>query len=276
MKFTQWANGETKNFGKQLNMGGLMLDCTTKGFVTVNFKYENDSDFIKLLFLKRHLDEFVIPSILVIYYMPYSRMDRVEGNAVFTLKYVADLINFMNFKRVVLVEPHSDVAPALINRCVVLSPTFKLLEEVEKEVGFNRETDYIFFPDAGSQKRYGKIEGYKQLVAFKQRNFETGRIKSFKVVGDAPKGNSKVIIVDDLSSYGGTFDLSAEKLRELGFSEIYLLVTHAENAILDGEIPKKNLINRVFTTNSILELSEHHDQFKVYDIEEIVDGLLSE
>ena len=46
--------------------------------------------------------------------------------------------------------------------------------------------------------------------------------------------------------------LSAEKLKELGAGNIDLIVTHCEKTILDGDIPKSDLINKVITTDSII------------------------
>lgn len=220
----------------------------------IHFKYENDSDLIKLMLVKRHMDQsrYLVNPILVIYYMPYSRMDRSEGGSVFTLKYVADFINSLDFRRVFVIEPHSDVTCALLNNSEPYNINFDLLPKVEEMVGFNPADDYLFFPDAGAQKRYAKLNGYKQLVGFKHRDFATGEIKSLEVVGTLTGGVGKVIIVDDLSSYGGTFMFSAKKLRDLGFNQVYLLVAHAENSIFKKELLKTDLIDKMFTTDTIL------------------------
>lgn len=220
----------------------------------IQFKYESDADLIKLMLVKRHLDQskFIVSPVLVIYYMPYSRMDRSENGSVFTLKYVADFINCLGFRKVFVIEPHSDVTCAVVNNSEPYYVNFDLLPKVEEMVGFNPADDYLFFPDAGAQKRYAKLNGYKQLVGFKHRDFATGEIKSLEVVGKLSGGIEKVIIVDDLSSYGGTFVHSATKLREMGFTKIYLLVAHAENSIFKKELLKGDLIDKAFTTDTIL------------------------
>jgi ribose-phosphate pyrophosphokinase len=182
-------------------------------------------------------------------------MDRVEGNSVFTLKYITDFINSLNFKEVIVIEPHSDVTPALLNNCRSVFPSFDILNNVMKEVNFNKDKDYLFFPDQGAAKRYGKTKGFKQLVGFKERDFQTGKINKLQVIGDIQEQGFKVIIQDDLCSYGGTFLMSGNKLKELGASEIYLLVTHCENSIYQGELLKENSpIDKIFTTDSILTL----------------------
>ncbi|MGB6406633.1 MAG: ribose-phosphate pyrophosphokinase, partial [Planococcus donghaensis] len=111
IEFTKIPNGET-------NMHhGSFPDLATEYHVYVSFKYEDDSDLIKLLFVKEYLDS--LPNeryyYLTIYSMPYGRMDRSEKGSPFTLKYVSKLINNMKFNEVNIIEPHSNVTPALVN-----------------------------------------------------------------------------------------------------------------------------------------------------------------
>lgn len=247
--FKTFPNGETLVDGEQiLNHVGESN--------RIDFKYTSDGDLIRLMFVKSFLDDYNYRASLVIYYMPYSRMDRVEGSSVFTLKYVSHFINTLDFERVTLIEPHSDVSLALVNKSQAKYPSIELLDRVIEETGFNLEEDYLFFPDAGAQKRYSKVKGYKQLVGFKVRDFQTGQIRKLDIVGTVEKVGFKAIIVDDLCSYGGTFMLSAEKLREVGASEIYLLVGHCEKSILEGKIPHTALIDRIFTTDTIIEQAD--------------------
>lgn len=247
--FESFPNGETK----------IITDGITESFTGedwIDFHYENDSDLIKLMFLKKYIDTFKQDVSLRIMYMPYSRMDRVEGMSAFTLKYVAEFINNLNFKDVQVVEPHSDVATALLNNCTATYPTVHLLDFVMDKVDFDRNEDYLFYPDAGSQKRYGKLKGFKELVGYKKRDFDTGKITSLDVVGGADK-TRKIIIMDDLCSYGGTFIMSAKKLKEMGFEEIYLLVAHCEESIYKGDIFKTELIDGVFAINSMQKESKN-------------------
>lgn len=246
LDFQTFPNGETLVNGEQI----LMLAGDSN---TIGLKYENDGDLIKLMFVKRFLEDHRYQASLTIYYMPYSRMDRVEGSSVFTLKHVTSFINGMNFEDVTLIEPHSDVSLALIDRSRAKYPTVELLERVVRETGFHPEEDYLFFPDAGAQKRYGKLKGFKQLVGFKARDFQTGQIQKLDVVGNIDKPGFKVIIVDDLCSYGGTFLLSAERLREVGAAAVFLLVGHCEKSIFQGKMLQSGLVDRVFTTDTILD-----------------------
>lgn len=269
IKFKRFPNNETR-----MEINKQMIKSTNQ----VSFKYENDSDLIKLMFVKKYLDNnSTVENKLVLYYMPYSRMDRKEGDSVFTLKYVSDFINKLKFNEVKVIEPHSDVTAALLENVKTNYINFKLLPLVLKDVEFNKNIDYLFFPDAGAQKRYHSLKGFKLLVGYKNRDFQTGEIKSLEVVGDVPTNARKIVIVDDLTSYGGTFLHSGNKLKELGFKEIYLLVAHAENSVFKGELLKEGSpIDKIFTTNSIItennywENLKFKDRLTIYEVEELV------
>ena len=70
-------------------------------------------------------------------------------------------------------------------------------------------------------------------------------------MGEMPAENFNALIIDDISSYGGTFLHSARKLKELGASKVYLYITHCENTILKGELINSGLLERIYTTGSI-------------------------
>lgn len=271
VKFETFPNGETKLIHTDLD---ISMDSHIEAVSVQNevfFKYEDDKDLINLMFLKKYIDEFSVEANLIISYMPYSRMDRSENDSPFTLKYVANFINSLNFYEVAVIEPHSDVTCALLNNTSPYYINFDLVESVKQLVGFNDKIDYIVFPDAGAQKRYAKMEATNQLVGFKHRDFNTGKIESLKIIGDihTTVSQSKAIIVDDLSSYGGTFVRTSQELKKLGVKEVYLLVAHAENSIFKGNL--FNHIDKVFTTDSIITEQDNHSdvasQLHIFEIQ---------
>jgi len=250
LNFSKFPNGETK-------MDETQIIEETGDYNNVFFTYEDDSDLIKLMLVRMYLGNLGVKSQLSISYMPYSRMDRTRDNSAFTLQYVADFINALKFDAVTIFEPHSDVTPALILNCRVVYPSIEILEHVKKEIGFDEFHDVIYLPDSGAEKRYSSMIAVRNsVVGIKHRNFETGRIERLRIVGDIPYKNFKAIMIDDLCSYGGTFVMGAKALQESGASEIYVIVTHCENSIYSGEVFKSGLINKVYTTNSIIRKDE--------------------
>lgn len=242
----------------------------------ISFKYEDDSDLVKLTILRDYLNSIGEDcEELLIYYMPYSRMDRSEGGSPFTLKTIASMINRLGFKDVIVVEPHSDVTCAVLDNSRPSYINYQLIQPVMTAVGFNPEYDYVVFPDAGAQKRYNRFTHKNQLVGFKHRDFVTGEIKSLDIVGNFNGMGKKAIIVDDLSSYGGTFVATATALRQRGIEEVYLLVAHSENSIFKGKL--FDHVDKVFTTDTLLtehkenwHTAIHDKQLVVYEIEKLV------
>ncbi|QAA31989.1 ribose-phosphate diphosphokinase [Clostridium manihotivorum] len=256
VQIKKFPNGESL-----INNEGLVINSYDN---EIKLKFESDEDITQLIFLKNHLDELNKKSNLIIPYMPYSRMDRTEGVTVFTLKYLCKLINSLNFDKVTIYEPHSEVSVALLDRVKVINMSQALTKELLKELNYE-ENLYLVYPDAGAAKRYEKQIDYKKvLTANKERDFNTGYIKSLKINGEVKEKEFKAIIVDDLCSRGGTFILTAEALKDLGAKEIYLVVTHCEDTIFEGDILKNDLITKVYTTNSIL--SKGHDKIEIHEI----------
>lgn len=260
VKFETFPNGETRLLHESIK------DVIKSMHIKFSFKYENDGDLIKLMFTKLYWDEHRVryaSNELNIYYMPYSRMDRSENDSAFTLDYVTKLINSLSFDKVIVNEAHSDTTLALLNNSVSRLQSPRLLSKAMDELNFT-DQDYIMFPDAGAEARYSKFfEPHNKIVGKKTRNFETGRITGLEIEGEFLGTGKRVIIIDDLSSYGGTFVKSAEKLREHGFEEVYLVVTHAENAIFDGVL--FDHIDKVFTTDSILSKQHYWNNLKITD-----------
>ena len=238
-----------------------------KGYKMNHFvlKYEDDKDLMALHFAKKQVDLRTSDiSTLSIAYMPYSRMDRAETpQTPFMLKFVCDFINQMNFNEVYVHEAHSNVTKKLLNNVRAVLDNVSFIEHVKTKENFNPESDYIVFPDLGAYERYnGRISSKNMLFGKKNRDFATGQITSLELEGDKNniKENSTALIVDDLSSFGGTFIRVSEKLRELGFNRVVLLVCHAENSIFKGQL--FDHVDKVYATDSILTEHTHWENQK--------------
>lgn len=218
IKTEQFPNKETKikDFDQVIQKDNLL-----------EFTYREDSDLIHLMFVKYRLDEEKVNCNLLINYMPYSRMDRKIETDLFTLKYVCQFINNMKFDKVYVIEPHSNVTINLLNNSIAIYPALKWLPKLMKELKCT-DDDRIIFPDKGAAARYRNSELKNICVFEKTRNPLTGHIENMILKeGTIPKG-AKCIIIDDLCSAGGTFLWAGNILKEMGASEIYLLVTHCE------------------------------------------------
>lgn len=233
------------------------------------WNYENNDETLLLYNVVMHMKEHVAKNskfYLYMYYIPNARMDRTkEVSEVFTLKYFCQLINMMNFDKVFVLDAHSNVSLALIDRVVQLDVGQYINNAIEMY-----DPDVIFFPDEGSCKRYADVingkamfgrstknkHAYPVAYANKNRDWNTAKILGLEVVGkDLVKGK-RVLIVDDICSKGGTFYFSAKALQECGATNVGLYITHCENTILTGDLIKSGLIENIYTTNSIFA-AEH-------------------
>ena len=233
-----------------------------KNGAKIEWFFENNEEMVILIYLTKHLRENGIDYIsLDLPYIPNARQDRVKkAEDVFTLKYFADVINYLDFNVVQVMDAHSNVSTALINHVIPCTPDAYIKKAIE-----SCNPDMLFFPDEGSCKRYSDIAPMKYAFGIKKRNWETGKIEGLDAVGCVDEIKDKVIlIVDDICSKGGTFYHSAKKLKELGAKEIYLYVTHCENTILEGELLTSRLIEKVYTTNSIF--TKEHEKIEVCEL----------
>lgn len=202
--------------------------------------YDNDAELFTLICVTRDIQNRLPEAkiILTMPYIPHARQDRNVSGRLFTLKYFAEIINSLNFRTVVVLDPHSDVSSALLNRCL---PCYT--DELEDRIA---GVDALVFPDAGAAKRYPS-HGMPVIIGNKHRNSE-GKIDSYDMLNFVD-GVKSVIIRDDICSYGGTFVAAAKELRARGVENITLVVTHCENNILKGEA--FDYIDKVVTTDSI-------------------------
>jgi len=218
--------------------------------ITLEWLYEKDEEFL-LLLITRHLRERgAVKLTLYMPYIPHARMDRVKNEQeVFTLKYFCEFINSLGFDKVIVRDAHSGVSLALLNN-VTSEPVEGRINTLISEL-LSAEKDIVFYPDEGSCKRYSEFVKFPCAFGIKQRDRNNGKITGLDVQGDLPAPPFNVLIIDDISSYGGTFLHSANKLKGLGADKVYLYITHCENSILSGELIKSNLLEKIYTTKSI-------------------------
>lgn len=241
------------------NTSLLKVDESKNFSEYIVWTYEDDSELTQVMFIARHLKSLGIQPTLIMPYIPNARMDRVHDRdtEVFTLKHFCEFINSLDFKKVLVFDPHSDVSTALLNRVDVINVKGALRYTIAQS-----SPDIVYFPDAGAMKRYSDIIkgiccncNLKLAYGNKIRDWSTGEIKGLEIVGEIPQG-AKVLMIDDICSYGGTMYFSAKKLKELGAGDIEMYVSHCENSILDPEKGKvfkeKDLIKQVYTTDSLL------------------------
>lgn len=249
---------------QKINLG---FDPTKESYHEITWLYEKEEELATLIYITRHLRDSCGQRANILLKMPYlpnARMDRIHDRSeVFTLKAFAEVINWLDFSRVLVADVHSNVGTALLDKVepMILTEIFDAL------INWIDDRDLIlYFPDAGAAKRYKDLVDDKKLpycYGEKVRDWETGTINGLEIRGmrDDFKGKT-VLMIDDIISYGGSLYYSALKLKELGIGKIYAYATHTENSVLDPEkgtlikLLRNGTIEKLYTTNSIYSGNE--------------------
>lgn len=228
----------------------------------IEWYFESNEELVALIFLTKHLrsHDNTKKINLSLPYVPNARQDRVKNSEdVFTLKYFANIINYLNFNQVQVLDPHSSVSEALINNIVVETPKYYINRAI-----YYCNPNILFYPDEGAMKRYSGLVSQPYAFGIKKRDWETGKILGLELMNKEVVNDRNVLIIDDICSRGGTFYHSAKALKEAGARDIYLYVTHCENTILEGDLLTSGLIKKVYTTNSIF--TGKHEKIEVFEL----------
>lgn len=161
-------------------------------------------------------------------YVPYARQDRVMvlGESL-SIKVFSDLLNSLQLDKVIVFDPHSDVTPALINRCTII-PNYKMVEYFLAELQLQ---DFVLVsPDLGAYKKVDKLAqqiGYRGEIAtgIKVRDLATGEILRSDVTTTGLNGKP-CLVVDDICDGGRTFIELAGALKAKGAGELYFIASH--------------------------------------------------
>lgn len=207
---------------------------------------------------------------------------RFADNQSFGLKLVLqELINMD--AHFIIFHPHNpevvEMAFEVCNKKVTIQDNVRFINQVLFELGntypSTLHTDYfktnqsLFFDqrvvdntilmsaDAGGFKPLIKLAdeiGWtgETYSASKARVIKDGKAEMHQVLDRENFGGKDILIVDDISVYGGTFKKLAKKLREGNVGKLYLAVSHITVQNM-GEDPVTNYFDAVFTTNSKFE-----------------------
>lgn len=224
----------------------------------VEWRYNDDSELNDVMMLTMYLrDKYTNEIALRLPYIPNARMDRVyNDNEVFTLKYFAQIINMMEFKYVETLDAHSHVSEELIDRHVKMDVRLYLNQAIGKS-----KPDCVFMPDAGAHVRYSDKVSLPSTYGVKDRDWETGKILGYSAHNPELVKGKHVLIIDDISSRGGTFYHAAITLLNSDAKSVDLYVTHCEETIKLGELLKETSpVNTIYTANPLFDADELHSQ----------------
>ena len=220
---------------------------TANDLIVIHTALKNSDDVMALLLTVdaiRRQNPFVELA-LYLPYVPYARQDRsmVEGDSL-SIAVMARLINSCGFKRVKILDPHSDVTPALINNVQVVPQ-----EEIFHKIKTSWANTWIVAPDAGAYKKAHRfaqrVNAAGVLSCSKDRDLDTGEITGMKC--DADTQGKDLLVVDDICDGGRTF---IELAKAIGphCEKLELAVTHG--IFSKGFEVVADVYDTVYTTTS--------------------------
>lgn len=202
-------------------------------------------------------------------YFPYARQDRVMvSGEPFSLKVMTSLINSMQYDKVHVLNPHSEVTTALLDN----------IEQIDNSLFVEYSLDHIYLkvdrkwlaivsPDAGAEKKtydLAKKLGITDIIlGTKKRDVKDGKILKTDFVGDV--SGKDCVIVDDIIDGGRTFIELAKVLRDNGANSVYLIVSHG--IFSSGIEELKKHIDAIYTTNSIKYCKEYEPYVTYFELE---------
>ncbi len=201
-------------------------------------------------------------------YFPAARQDRVmvKGEAL-TVKVYADIINALQFTKLTVFDAHSEVTPAVLDRCEVVS-NHSFIKAIAKSLSPEM---ILISPDGGALKKIYKVShdlgGQAVVECSKSRDVKTGHLSGFKVYTEDLNG-ADCLIVDDICDGGGTFSGLALELKKKNAGNLYLAVSHGIFSKGVDELAKT--FKTIYTTDSVKEIV--HPQVKQL---RFADGLLA-
>lgn len=245
----RFPNNEIDYISKQKLIDTCPYPFEEPSWDTFELIFESNEDLFNLQIIKKWWND-AYPNNwarLIIKYFPYGQMDREMNEHLFSLKYVTEIINDLDFRVVYISDPHSNVLPALLKHCSVDYP----IKDYISENGGNY--DLLFYPDNGAAKKYSELIDMPYRFGNKKRNLDTGEIVCYEVIADkADIEGKRVLIVDDMVMGGRTFVEAAKALREMGASQVDLYITHLKPESRKFYNSKGNgLIDNIYSADTL-------------------------
>lgn len=197
--------------------------------VDISWFYESEDELLRVVALGHELIRRGADVSLAMPYVPYARADAVlDDTDVLTLSSFAEILNTVGFWTIDVLDAHSEVASALIDRCHNELP-IRYIEDACAAHGFRSGEDVLLFGNAGMAKSLAGELPYPYAVAVSMRDWRTGQDTGTVIAGDVPEG-AKVMYVGDICSYGKDAADALRAAKAAGASECHCFFTHLEGS----------------------------------------------
>jgi ribose-phosphate pyrophosphokinase len=196
-------------------------------YIVQSTVFPANDNFMELLFWIDAFKRASAASVTAVMpYFGYAKGDKKDEPRVsIRARVCADAMESAGVDRVVTMDLHAAQIQGFFRRPVDDLYGLPVLCEAVRQLGLNDPV--VVSPDVGFAKKARQFASRLQAplaIADKERLDHSGRLVINNVVGDV-KGRPAVI-VDDFTIYGSTLMAVADRLMELGATEVYGAITH--------------------------------------------------
>jgi ribose-phosphate pyrophosphokinase len=212
---------------------------------------------------------------LVIPYYGYSRQDKqhLSGECM-SIAMITRIFKKLGVKKVLTTDIHNANILATLPLTVEDNSCLPIMaREIYKKLGLNLESEKEFIvgsPDQGGVFRcdlfaanfYQDQSNSKTISVKKERELSKVHFsKAVELYGEIDR--KKLILIDDVSTSGGTIINAVELCKANNVDEIYVVIVHADFAkgVLE-RFENNEVIKTLFTTNTIEKPVEDLDWFQ--------------
>jgi len=161
----------------------------------------------------------------VVPHYPYARQDRkARGREPITAKLVANLITTAGFRRLLTIDLHAAQIQGFFDSPVDHLQAGPLLAEYFRHL--NRDNLVVVSPDTGGVPRARALAERLGvgLAIIDKRRPEPNVAEVMNIIGDVE--GKAAIMIDDMIDTAGTIVTGAQRLLEMGATEVYAACTH--------------------------------------------------
>jgi len=201
----------------------------------------------------------VVPIVTIPNLLDAQADRRFADNESSGLKLICKFLNGMNASFRIFHPHNPEVVEMMLDNVEIIDNSEFVVKVLDDNLYGNQtalENSLILMSsDAGGFKPLMKT---CEKIGWKGETFSAGKARSWSKDGNSKLvqeidrqdfGGKDILIIDDLSIYGGTFKGLSKLLKERNCGKLYLAVSHMTVQDL-GEDPVTGYFDKVFTTNS--------------------------
>lgn len=217
------------------------------------------------------------PSITIPNLLDAQADRRFAPNQSSGLKIICKRLNNIEADFTIFHPHNAEVVEASVDNVKILDNRL-FIEKVLQDLGNNVYTEdaisklednlILMASDAGGFKPLMKL---CDTLKWKGETFSAAKYRSYtpsqgtylaQQLGREDFYGQDILIIDDISVYGGTFKGLSKLLREKNCGKLYLAVSHMTVQDL-GRDPVTNYFDKVFTTNSKFDKYFHYTDYEI-------------